>query len=663
MKKTARLLFIAFTVAAIGILLCLTASASGGIESFGIKTYGSADSSLGTVKWFKNGNNGKYYMFIPNECDTENLEISFIADGKVTCGGRELVNGEKTDVFSSCGEYSIVCGENTYSLVVMKGSGIGSVYINTESGSLSSVHADKEYKEPGTILIVSDNGGVQYNGKLEYIKGRGNSTWNLEKKPYNIKLDEKTDLFGMGKSKKWCLLANASDATMIRNELAYGLSRDIGVDTTSDTVQLNMYINGCYEGVYMLTEKVEVGKNRVDIFDLEGATEDINGKDLDSFALKGSQNSRDWNKIKYADIPKNPENITGGYLLELEKIYRYVNEPSGFITKIGQPVVVKSPEYASKAQVEYINSYYQEFENALYSPTGYNSSGKHYSDYIDIESLARMYVMNEFGANFDGCSSSFYLYKDIGGKLVAGPLWDYDLSFGTAMQNELINHVPNVADPNLLYIQTCFIGNHNESKNSLLAQAFFHSDFRDAVRKIWNGDIKGLIDAFKDNIDLYSGYLSMSAAMNAVRWNIFGTADSGAINANYMNHVNVIRNYVDARYAFLSNAYSPDTYFVTYDGGKYAAKLVRDNVLYKSGDTAVVAEAPAASDKNAVFLGWSETPDGDGTLYKAGDEITVNGDTALYAQWANTNKIQSFLRRIYSLLISFFQKIADLFFN
>ena len=456
--------------------------------------------------------------------------VLFNADADVFCNGTKLVNGEKTSVFAEEGDYVLTCGAAEYKVTVLKAENVGTVYVTTDSGNMAAVHADKSHKEPGEITILDKDGETQYDGTLDYIKGRGNSTWLADKKPYNIKLDEKANLFGMGKHKSWCMLSNPGDASQLRNDLCYDFARALGIETTTDSYHVNLYLNGEYAGLYLITEKVDIGENRVDIYDLEGETEDVNEKDLDEYKLGGAQNSRELGTIKYAEIPNNPDEITGGYLLETEKIYRYVNEASGFITDIGQCIVVKTPEYASKAQVEYISGYYQDFEDALYSPSGYNMKGRHYSEYIDVDSFARIYVLLEFISNFDGCSSSFYMHKDVDGKLTVGPGWDFDLGLSQHQPNDLINHVPDVADPYLLYIQTCFIGNHAENRKSLLGQLFSHNDFQEKVQEVWANEFQSYYPTFREEIGTRAELIRSSVTMNAIRWKVYGTKDINTIN-------------------------------------------------------------------------------------------------------------------------------------
>jgi len=127
--------------------------------------------------------------------------------------------------------------------------------------------------------------------------------------------------------------------------------------------------------------------------------------------------------------------------MELELGSRYPNEASGFVTKRSQPVILKSPEYASQAQIEYISGYWQEMEDALYSDTGYNSLGKHYSEYIDTLSYARQYLIEEWSGDWDAGITSNYFYKDANGKICAGPIWDFD----SAANNVRAGHT--ISDP------------------------------------------------------------------------------------------------------------------------------------------------------------------------------------------------------------------------
>jgi hypothetical protein len=190
----------------------------------------------------------------------------------------------------------------------------------------------------------------------------------------------------------------------------------------------------------MLCEKVQVGSGRVDIADLEKANEEANGSlDIESLPLtlkkSGSLiNTTIVTEYRYVNTMKSPEDITGGYLVELDNNYG-TNEPCYFKTENGNVYVVKAPEYASRAEMEYIAALFADMEEAVYSETGYNSKGKHYTEYIDVASFAAVYTVQELMKNWDAYTSSMFFYKDADkdgetAKIYCGPLWDLDNTLG-----------------------------------------------------------------------------------------------------------------------------------------------------------------------------------------------------------------------------------------
>lgn len=253
------------------------------LSSFAVSAKGSgADSTaLGTVSWWKSDVDGKYYMFMPSKSDLSSITVWFTATDDVMCGGVKLESGAQTRAFANGGEFVLTVGDAKYTVVFLNSSKLPTMFINTPEGGLDRIHADKSHKEKGcTMLAINSNGKVDYDAELASMKGRGNSTWGYPKKPYNIKLGSKAKLFGMEKAKNWCLIANYIDLSLMRNQIAYNLGADIGMNMSPDCRNIDLYVNGEYKGVYLITEKVEINKNRVDIFDLEEATEDLN-PDLD----------------------------------------------------------------------------------------------------------------------------------------------------------------------------------------------------------------------------------------------------------------------------------------------------------------------------------------------------------------------------------------------
>lgn len=296
------------------------------------------------------------------------------------------------------------------------------------------------------ITIVNKDGSYEYKDTSltnSEIKVRGNATKAYAKKPFQIKLGEKTDLYGMGSSKTWILLANYDDQSLIRNNIMYKIGELMGMHTT-EFRNVDLYLDGQYYGVYLLCEKVSISSSRIDILELEKLNDELN-ETYKQTPVKITGGIPNTIITEYSYIPDvvNPSDITGGYLVELDNNY-WSSELCYFITENGSHYVVKSPEYASKEQMEYIATLFGEMEEAIMSDSGYNRLGKHYSEYADVESLVYAYIMAEFGRNFDAGSSSMYFYKDADkngeySKIVKGPLWDCDNTLGNIHKNGASN--------------------------------------------------------------------------------------------------------------------------------------------------------------------------------------------------------------------------------
>ena len=531
------------------------------LSSFAVSAKGSGENSsaLGTVSWWKSDVDGKYYMFMPSKSDLSSITVWFTASDDVMCGDVKLENGMATTAFANGGEFVLSVGDKDYTVVFLNSSKLPTMFINTPEGGLDRIHADKEYKEKGcTMLAINSKGKVDYDAELASMKGRGNSTWSLPKKPYNIKLDKKSKLFGMEKAKSWCLIANYDDLSLLRNQIVYNVGAEIGMTESPDCRSIDLYINGEYKGVYLITEKVEINKNRVDITDLESETEDLN-PDLDFSTLAhqgvyGKFSESLENTQKWYEIPNEPADITGGYLLELELGSRYDDEPSGFVTKHSQPVILKSPEYASEAQVKYISGYWQEMEDALYSDTGYNSLDKHYSEYIDTLSFARQYLIEEWSGDWDAGITSNYFYKDANGKLYAGPIWDFD----SAANNTRAGHT--ISDPMQWNAKTrtlwynALMGNDTvKATPNIYALGFRHADFAETVESEWkNNFYAAAASELNENVDKYIKNIKDAAVMNAIRWNYYSTTSESEIESRYLSDVKVVTDFLTARTDFLN---------------------------------------------------------------------------------------------------------------
>lgn len=361
-----------------------------------------------------------------------------------------FVSGRRINLNDFCadGNYKLkfTAGEDEYTVRFLFSENVPSLFLvsdNPEEKGREWVESsvDKSNKATGRMALLKDNGTLVHQGALTQIKGRGNSTWIGKKKPYQIKTDTKVDLLQTGnpenKSKTWVLLANYLDLSLMNNSIALGLGKAMGMETNIENTHIDLYYDGQYRGSYLLSEKVEVGKGRVNITDLEEINEKENdGTDIEELPI-GNSTTDNGAFFTYCENMKSPEDISGGYLLEMDYEYRALEEVCYFRTTRGQYVVVKSPEYASKEEMNYIATYYQEYEDAVYNGGVNQKTGKAYTDYVDGDSVACYYIMNEFTKARDFFSSSAYLYKNSGdGKMKMGPLWDYDLGFGKSRYEE-----------------------------------------------------------------------------------------------------------------------------------------------------------------------------------------------------------------------------------
>lgn len=247
-------------------------------------------------------------------------------------------------------------------------------------------------------IAIDGNGDYEDLAQTEIeISGRGNSTWGYPKKPYKFKFDKRTEVLGMPKHKRWVLLANYNDRTMLRNDVAFHLGRMTDLAWTPRGVFVEVVLNNRHVGNYYLCEQIRIDENRLDITEMD----------------------------PYAELGEGAD-ITGGYLLELDSYYDEVNKFLSAVQSL--PVNVKAPDAddLGTPQMNYIRDYFNEAERALYGEDWLDPE-KGYKKYIDMESFADMYLVAELVYHYEWRHpKSTYMYKDRGGKLCMGPMWDYD---------------------------------------------------------------------------------------------------------------------------------------------------------------------------------------------------------------------------------------------
>ncbi|MBR3869127.1 MAG: CotH kinase family protein [Clostridia bacterium] len=649
--KTSKILSIIILIFSLAMIGAFSASAKVAEKTTFDSFYYIANSeNENTVVYPQKAADGSAYIFLPSSADLSELILNSESEySYITVSADKSVKtdfGEKIDILSLFDDYKSENGEYTVritcvpeagtvlqqKITVMKSESVKSLYLASEDPVKEGrewVDTSKSNEAKGEMVFLNADGTVFHEDELTELKARGNSTFtDFVKKAYQIKIGKKTALIGDEKNanKKWVLLANAADITLIHNQLTFALAQDIGLPYTVESEPVDLYYDGEYRGTYLLAEKVEVDKTRVDIGDLDGLIEDIN-EDIDAYenpvvvtkttASKGEINAKtdSAGSYKYVQGLIEPELENGtthhAYLLELDFIYRYPNEQSGFVTNRGQAVVTKNPEYLTKETGAFISQYFQDFEDAVFSPDGYNkATGKYYYEYCDIDSLVNIYLINEFTKNYDSFRSSAFFYlpenEDI---MYAGPVWDFDICYGTGYNgNREIS-----ANPENFFATTKY----------MLGTLITIESFRDAVKaKLDKSD--GVFYKAVQNMLGEAGYIKTfsdavfsSQKMNYKLWNINDKVITTLLctdEVTYENSISFLDYFVSNRIEWLSDITSEwngEKYSVPTDASfpltyRYHAHIEKTPAKNATCTTGGNTEGLVCNDCGTVFKQYKE---------------------------------------------------------
>lgn len=441
------------------------------------------------------------YAFLPAGADLRQVSL-YYNDRKlqVLLDGRRYRSGEGIEDLKLMQSYELVAeqgkGSEHSRLTFVQSANLPVAFITTESGSTTKLRQDKNNRESGTFKVIDMDGTVDYDGELAWISGRGNSSWSFEKRPYIIKLRDDTSLLGMDAASKWVLFANAfDDADGLRNQMAYQLAANAGMEYSCDLKFIDLYINEIYAGTYQLCEKIEVHKNRLDIGYLDEANEEINP------GLRSLEGT-------YADGVgldiKTPRDHSGGYILERNYGSKLTDKPFYFTTQNNEGFVVREPSMVSDVEMDYIRGCFQSVENAILADDGIDEiSGKYYTELIDMESWAKKFLMNVITKGESIGDTSSYFYKKQGDDLVyAGPAWDFDKSFA---RQEVIG------DPSILM--------DHIGETQWWQSVYEKPEFYDmTVRCYWEDFRPYLLKMADQYLDEWADYIAGSNEMNWLRW-------------------------------------------------------------------------------------------------------------------------------------------------
>lgn len=406
---------------------------------------------------------GTVYFFLPGYAELDQVRIRTDHGGIYRIGDQWIEDGMACGGFELDIRYPVSAPDDMlYSgkhLVFAKSHGIAALFLDVQSGDMTYLHEDKNHSEPGAVRVYNENGTLAYSGSVDTVKGRGQSSWEEEKKSYSIRLNQDADLLELGSAKNWVLQANSKDETHLRNKIVMDFAAAAGLSYTPDCQWVDLYLNGEYTGLYLLCEKIEVHPERVAIPE-EG-----------SFLL-----SKDWPWRIEAD---------------------------------GKPLIMTEAETAleirySDYSQDDLRQQIQTVENAILAEDDVDPvTGKSWQELIDLDSWVRKYLLEEIFGNTDGLTLSQYYYKDGArpdGKIQAGPAWDYDL---TMHREYNMSHV----DKPSAY------------GSSWLPALMDKEDFFRAVVETYRSEFRPMLQELLDGgITAYADKIAAAVSMDHLRW-------------------------------------------------------------------------------------------------------------------------------------------------
>ncbi|MCM1136201.1 MAG: CotH kinase family protein [Clostridium sp.] len=541
---------------------------------------------------------GICYFFLPGFARGEGLVLERAGGGSILIGDIRVYEGDilKDILEEESYDFALLDGEGSEvlkgPLVFLYSSDLPVLSLATESGDMEFINESKENEEAGRAALFDEGGQKLYEGEAESIRGRGNSTWGLAKKPYKIKLSREADFFGFGASDSWNLLANGYDETRLRNEIALGLAAELEMKYVPEGRMVDLYINDSYYGNYYLTEKIKVGEGSVAIRDMEEMAGAIySPEELERLErLENEDGTRKWTSVGFEE-----EDLTGGYLLERELETRYKTEISGFVTSQGDCYTLQSPRYASKGQVDYIADLMQEFQDAIEEKDGVHPrTGKHYSEYIDAASFIQKYLVEEISKNYDGGVTSSFFYKpqdSASGKIFAGPVWDYDVAFGNCNLDKIASNPMGITKLNDHVYGT-----------DVFARLYEKEDFYSQMVEMYREKALPYLDKLLDyQIDKLVEKSRKSAAMDSIRW--AELENRYQYYEEYDNDVRYLKYFIERRRDFLNEVWLEgvsyhDIAFMV-DGEVWQIMCVKD------GETAGSEPIPVRYKESSLFMGWA----------------------------------------------------------
>lgn len=388
---------------------------------------------------------------------------------------------------------------------------IPKINIELNEISLEEIKAgSKDQKYEGNKVDIYDNGSTYQYEEVE-IKGRGNTTWEQVKKPYQIKFSQRVDLLNLGKNKKWVLLANYYDATFLRNDIALLLTEILEMQYNHRGEFVELYFNDEYEGLYYLVQKIEISNGSVDLKDNLGVLFEI-----ENFS---------WHEEDC------DESYSGNCL-------------------VLKDTVSKDAKEKTEAEKDFMDSF-NKFEKAAEK-----GDYEKVSELIDIESFAKYFIVSEFTVNPDAYSSSFYFYKDgIDDKIHAGPMWDFDLAFGNRSWGWQIDERFYSPYEDMVREREAF-GQDGLKEDMCISKDIYYlmriPEFKNEVKRIFQEKLMNKKSELLEEIARKNNEIQKALLVNHTKW------EEKNFEANYEAMID----WIEARYDYLQTKYGNNERFI-----------------------------------------------------------------------------------------------------
>ena len=571
-------------------------------------------SSGGGGGWGGPGGGGSssttYDLYLPGDAVVAQCFLSWEDGLQATVDGRTYASGAcPIPAVGETKTYTFTKGSETKSFQVKTWQGssaIKSIFIDIDEskGTIAAMDNDRNHETACSGIVYID--GVKYT--LDKIKGRGNYTWSQarDKKAYNLTIgDGKINILGIdcAATDKWSILGEIADHSLLANRAGFIPAHQMGIGL--DTASADVWMNGEYQGCYTVTPKYDsfVTKNGFMV-------EEDNYKETASIA-EGGDPQFALEGLNGAGMGDSAYN-----LITVKKM------GSGWVSQYGG-----TDESAAAA----IQSWLQDAWDAMRSDNGYNSKGKYYTDYIDVESFAQMFLMHEYVKSYDVCAGSIMFTRDgytDADKLKAGPLWDLDNAMGSTQSNMSLGSVGDRRSG-----KGEFISQITEYKTSIYKTLWRHDDFKAEIKRQYNLN-KACFDNLPAELQEMMDEIEQSALMNHNKvesvnynnhkYNSATTLERGDANyeqnmlatsndkTDWPNYAANLKTYVTAR----SKWFGRDAFFKPAAGDGYAA-------IFTTGEGAAVTtyekQADALNDQNG-------TPDAENAFARKGDTGAITED-------------------------------------